>query len=335
MVSIRQSLTELEQRLQLQRITLDCYKAAVECAAHYAVDLDPTLTPPHREHMDALASEIGQARGETVLVECQSRLRNLMRDYRDKAAEYLGALHEDLAAKAASLQQIFDAMAMGDGEHELRMNGCIRRLRETAAGQAAAAVRTELAEVAGALDEALRESKRQHQLTVAQFLVEIQMLHKRIATLQSAASVDAITQLATRSELESAIAVALSAGAPICVMQLRLRNLAIIHRQYGEAIRDATVRAFAKRLRTCLTPTDLAGRWSSEEFAVVRPLTKREAMDMLRSIIEHVNGVYVCMEDGQPIRPALQVDVTLHEAGLGEKADRLIHRLDAFKVDRA
>lgn len=334
MVSIKQSLNELEERLQFQRTTLECYQAAIQCAAHYAVDLDPAITPPHRHDMETLSGAVGRARGEAELLESRSSLRNLLRDYRDKAAAYLSKLHEDLASKANSLQQIFDAMATGDGDHELRLNTCIRHLRETASSPSAAPIRPDLIQVAGKLDEALREAKRQHQLTVAQFLVEIQMLHKRISTLQSAASVDALTQLATRAEVEAAFGVALSAGATFCVLQLRLRNLAVIQRQYGDAIRDSALRAFAKRLRSCLQSTDIAGRWSDDEFAVVRAVSKREAMGATRLIVEHVSGVYVCVEDGQPLRATLQVDVTLHEALVGERSERLVRRLDSLKAAR-
>ena len=85
----------------------------------------------------ALAEEVGSGKPAAV-DESRATLRgNLLRDYRDKAAQYLGTLRAELAATARALEEIMESLGQADGEHEARLRGSTRaaarglfRLRE-------------------------------------------------------------------------------------------------------------------------------------------------------------------------------------------------------------
>lgn len=61
MISIQQSLSELEKSHQLQTLALECYLAALNNMAQYTVELDDTITPQHRKYLAALAAEVAEA----------------------------------------------------------------------------------------------------------------------------------------------------------------------------------------------------------------------------------------------------------------------------------
>src|SRR5580698_6834862 len=110
MISIQQNLGELEKAHQLRTMALDCYLAAIGNMAHYAVDLDAAITPPHRQYLSALAAELAGATPE-ALSSSRAAVRGLLRDYRDKAAHYLSGLRNQLSSTAQALQEMVEGLS--------------------------------------------------------------------------------------------------------------------------------------------------------------------------------------------------------------------------------
>ena len=120
MTSIQNSLDDLERCHAARDMVLDCYVTALMNVAHYTIELNDEITAPHRQYLTALASEVAAAQPE-ALAESRATLRALLRDYRDKAAKYLGALREELAGTARALQEILDSLAQTDSDHEVQL----------------------------------------------------------------------------------------------------------------------------------------------------------------------------------------------------------------------
>ena len=55
MVSIRESMSELEKVHAVQEILLDCYTSAVRDMEQYAVEINDQITPPHKQHLAAIS----------------------------------------------------------------------------------------------------------------------------------------------------------------------------------------------------------------------------------------------------------------------------------------
>src|ERR1035437_10880671 len=105
MISIRESVTELERSHRLRQTTFDCYVAAIQDVAHYAIDLEEATTGPYRKHLETLAAEV-VAGDPAALPESRATLRGLLRDYRDKAAKFINDLREELSSGARALEEI-------------------------------------------------------------------------------------------------------------------------------------------------------------------------------------------------------------------------------------
>src|SRR6266404_1375679 len=99
MISILESLTDLERCHQARAFAVECYLAAIQSAAQYAVELDRGITDPHKEYLTALAAGV-VAGGADALKDSRATFRGLLRDYREKASQYLGQLRDELAGNA-------------------------------------------------------------------------------------------------------------------------------------------------------------------------------------------------------------------------------------------
>jgi diguanylate cyclase (GGDEF)-like protein len=332
MISIQSSLTELERSHQIRAAVLDCYVLAIKNIAHYAVELDEELTGSHRKYLNTLATEVATGTSE-ALSDSRATLRGLLREYRDKASQYLGSLRDELAGTARTLEEILDSLGQADGDHETDLRAALGKLRQVAAAPGYAALGTVIATAADSIEHSLEQVRKQHQLATSQFLVEIRMLHKRIDALEIAASIDEVTRFATREELAERIRS--SPAGEYCLVLVGARGLRRAEVQFGKEVGDALSGAFAKRLRNSLPISAVVARWGSEEFAAMLTAKKSEALASAKWITEHLSGAYSCLKSGKTVRPTLQITVGIVDTAPHDTPERIIERIGVFLVGQS
>jgi GGDEF domain-containing protein len=328
MVSIRDSMTELEKLHALQEVLMECYRSAVRDMEQYPVEIDDQITPAHRQHLAAIIIELTAGAGVDNLTATRSLLRNELRDYRDRAATILNNLRRDLSAKADALQAIVEAMASADGDHEERLQNALVKLRKLAEMPLASPVRAAIVEASDQIEASVGELKRLNGLTVSQFMVEIKTLHKRIETLETAVRKDVLSGLTARVEMERLIFAEIDRQSSFSLLLLRICNLPMIQRQFGVAVRADVISAFTKRLRGGLPSAAVVGRWSEDQFIALLAMEKSQAIGLCKHLTQHVSGTYVCMENGKPQRPDLLVNVSVIDHLAGSAHESLIARIN-------
>jgi GGDEF domain-containing protein len=317
MISIRDAISDLERAEHRQHQLLDCYSSAIKTAAQYAVEFDQEITEPHRKYLDALAKEVAGGAPE-ALEGSASTFRSLLRDYRDKAAQYLNHLRQELASSASALQDILWTLNQSDGDHESRLRQEVKRLHEASRCDTLEAMRTVVVTATQSLEQSVEELRRQHQLTVAQFLTEIRALHQRIDSLENAAARDALTQLFNQSEMEKRIRGA-QEGAFLLLM--RVRGIRRAETQFSGEVSQELAGAFTRRLRNSLKPAAVCGRWGAEQFITIGPPEKDQAVATAKWMSQHLSGNYSCLQKGKSVHPSIDVEVEIIERPPGEDAE--------------
>ena len=325
MVSIRNNITELE-RLATERDTaVDCYRDSLRNIADYAVELDDEMTSQHRRYVTSVAENLSSS--SESLREASATLRALLRDYRSKAAEYLNNIREQMASTAHALEEVMESLAQTDGDCETQMRNAVGSLRDLAEQPAAAPIRDTLLAATNSVGHGVEEMRKQHQAHVAQFMTEIRMLHSRIGQLESAASIDNITQLLTRAEIERHIR-SLEHG-NVSLLLLTASGLRLCEMRFNNDVAAELAGAFSKRLRNGLPPNTVIGRWSTEEFVAILNAPAADAIKIAKAVADQLSGTYSCLLDGKVVRPDLQVRVTVVEFAEGSP-ERLLMRVREF-----
>jgi len=332
MISIQSSLSELERSHRLRADVLDSYLLAIKNIANYTVELDEEITSPHRKYLKDLADEVATDNHEALLAS-RATLRGLLRDYRDRASQYLARLRDELAGTARALEEILDSLAQADGDHEAKLRASLVRLREAAALPSAGVIAPIVSTAANNIEHSIEQIRKQHQLTISQFMVEIRMLHKRIDSLEAAAATDEFTRFDNRQETIERIRV--TPPGPYCLLLIGARGLRRAEVQFGKDVGEELAGAFAKRLRNSLPPTTSFGRWGAEEFVVMVMMKKSEAMASGKWITEHLSGAYACLKEGKAVRPPLQLSVGIVETAASDLPERILERIGAFLVSQA
>jgi GGDEF domain-containing protein len=303
MISIQQNLNDLEKSHRLQAISLDCYLAAINNVAHYAVDLDAAITAPHRKYLADLAGELIYASPE-ALVESRATLRGILRDYRDKAALYLSGLRAQLSATAQALQQMVDGLSQCDSDHGQNLTKDVVRLREIA-NQSDASVRAVLTTLADSIERNLEHIRKQQQFTISQLQTELRLLHSRIDSLEAAATTDDVSQLSTRRFMAEYLGAMPPEGA--CFLVLKIRGVAQARARFGQAVADDVVGTFGRRLRNTVPKDTVVGRWSEQDFLAIVPGGKANSTTLVKRVAEHLSMPYACMMKGKVVRVPLEV----------------------------
>ncbi len=327
MISIRDSLAELERAHRLRQITLDCYVTAVRDAARYAIDLEEGITAPYRRDLEALARSA--AGGELAPLQAsQGALRELLRDYRNKAGKYIANIKEELSSSVRALEEIVESLAQGEGENEARLRGGLNRLRDVASSTESALIRTVILETADGVEQTVEDMRKQHRLTISQFQVEIRMLHNRIDALERAALAESMSSLLTREEFAACI----RAAGPenYSLLLLRAAGVDAATRTFGDATSLELAASVAKRLRSSLPPDAVLARWDSELFVAKLTLTRPEAMALAKRIAETLSGFYVCAGENGNVRSAVQATVAVVDRRLEDEPDRTLERIGDF-----
>jgi diguanylate cyclase len=85
-----------------------------------------------------------------------------------------------------------------------------------------------------------------------------------------------------------------ASGQPACLMMIDIDHFKTINDRFGHTVGDEVVRAFGLNVRQCLRPTDWAGRYGGDEFAVLCPATQLEdARVIAQRVKEQVGEIRV------------------------------------------
>lgn len=327
MTSILSSISELERLHDQQTTLLGIYLQAIKSAAQYAVELDDKITGPYRRHLAALADQVASGRKD-VVAQSGATFRGLLRDYRDQAAHFVQQMREELASTAGSLQETLDALAQSAGDHEIQVKKSVVVLRDATEGTDIGVLRTTVRKAADGIESSLEQLRKEHQLTIAQFRMEIRMLHQRIDSMEAAAPVENMTSLFNRAEMESRIRSAPPGGFHLLLFQVH--GIRRAESQFGNGVGDELAAAFAKRLGNTLPKVTTFGRWSPEEFIALVAEPRDPKSSTSRWSTDSLSGTYSCLRSGKTLRPSLQVTVGIVDSSSRETADKTLDRVKMF-----
>ena len=325
MISIRNSVVELERLDRERTAAVECYRQAIRNAAQYTIELESQITEPQRRYLNSLADSVVDGSLD-LLADTQSNFRALLRDYRDKASDYLNRIKEELAGTTRALQETLESLAETDGDHESRLRGTLSNLRETAGSLDLAGLRSSVLDAVAGIEDALQEIRKQHQLATVELQVEIRVLHKRIQALEAASAIDELTRFLNRGEMEQRIR---GSTGNFCLVLIRVKGFRLAEVQHDRDVASELAGAFGKRLRNVLPSSATISRWSQEEFAAMVTASKSEAMLLTRKISEQLSGTYSCLQHGKAVRPSLQLTTAVVES-IGALPERTLEKVHAF-----
>jgi len=324
MISIQESIAELEREHRERQLLAECYSAAIQNAADYAVQLEPAITDPYRKELSDLAQQVSSS-GIREVEESRAGLRAIFRSYRDSAAKYLNHLHSQLADTVKAFQGLVESLAEAEGDHEKQLHAALSVLREVSRSLKGTPAEKMIDGAANNIERSFQQLQKQHQITIAQYVAETRLLHNRIDQLEQAAAVENLTNMFSRAELEERLS---ADSGPFTLLLAKAGNLRACEKKYSTEVRAQVASAFAQRLRNGLPPDSVTGRWADDQFLSVLPISPAEAQATAKWASNYLSGSYVCRYAGKSAVPQLTVTAAVLASVPGEQVPALFNRID-------
>lgn len=330
MISLRRSLTELDQIEALFHAASEAYREALKAVRDNVVEVEPHGASRHRERLTAILRSVNPAAGGASILETAASLRTELHGYQSDAHRHLEWLNGQLASTECALQEVMASLAGGAEDQQECLNVEMQRLKKLAGIDDLRLIRAGLNESMRGISSCIEQIQRQNQLVVAQLQDEIRTLHSRVETAEHLAAVDHVTGLMNRREVEAAIRRQMSSSAPLCLVFVWIRNLKSLQRQYGHKIADDLTIAAGRQFAATVENRGEAGRWSDDELIAMVNIPKTEAMRLCRDLPGQLRGPHQCMQNGRPLQLLLQVASGVVEAHPGESTEYLLGRADTL-----
>ena len=145
------------------------------------------------------------------------------------------------------------------------------------------------------------------------------------AQLKQLANNDPLTGLYNRYRFEEELIEELASGQryghPGAVLVLDLDNFKYVNDGFGHGAGDEVLRGISELLRARMRRSDVIARLGGDEFALLlRNADDGHARDVAQDLLERIRA-YTPQVDGQPIRMAASIGVTVIDHGMATAAD--------------
>lgn len=180
---------------------------------------------------------------------------------------------------------------------------------------------------AGVLDllGEMEEVARDKAIELEPLIAEIR---KRLTAGQQLATVDALTGLANRRELERQVNLRLAPGKQFCVVFFDIDDFGLLNETVGKQQGDRVLKQLAERLNTQIRARDVASRWLADEFIIILECDIENARMRSIQIAHHLRGPYTVEEEGRLSKLEIRLSTAATESRPGDTPRKIWLRLE-------
>lgn len=311
MISIRKSVNALERLEQLRQLCQSGYVNAIRAAADYAIELDPAHAAEFRQNLGRIREQLESAAEEEDYQAIQSSLRGELRLYRDRSAEWLERVAEELRASAVAMQTLAGNLASNGDDHEANLQASLRSLEQVQQSEDLLFIKRVTHEATVSISESWEQLRRANQLVTAQLHDEIRSLHREIDAERRALFTDAVSGAWNREKLLARIEDNLRGPEVFCVVMIAVGNLKRLGASYSRPVIDGALKALVKRVHGIVGSDAMIGRWGEDQFAVLVELDPAYAMNLASEIGRDLSSPFSIQENGAARSFSLRVSTSV------------------------
>jgi len=332
LVSILKSVNELEELARLQAQAKSSYAMAIRSAAEYAVELDSVQAAELRQHLETLQKAAENAHQAEDFRAVESSFRGELRDYRDRAQDWLARMRSEMQGTAQALQSLADGLSSSGTGYEQQLNVDLQALRNAADGSNLAQIRATIKSAVASIALSLDQMQRANRLTVAQLHDEIRLLHREMDNERKALFTDPASGAWNREKINSRLEEILERGDAFCVVVAWLSNFKRAKGKSSQALIEGALKALVKRAHGILGRDAMLGRWDEDEFVVIVEAVTARAIALSTELSQRLSLRYVVQVDGVSCQLPLRVNTTVVDRSRDSDAAQFRERLKQVSV---
>jgi len=305
-ISIRQSLEELEQREERERLLRECFAAAIRSTREYAVEIEAGLAERFRQRLASIERDLAAAR----LEECpgiQTSFRGELRVYRDRCQELVDRLRNQVASAAAAMQVLSESVSSNGSSYEKELHQELHRLEEAAESDDLPAIRAAIHSSAAAIQHSFEQMQSRNNMLVVQLQDEIRSLHQAMESERKALHTDAVTGAWNQRKLAERIDQLLKLDESFGLMLLAVGGWRRLVKEYSQETVDQSLKALVAYLKERFGTEGMIGRWSDDVLAVIVEADASAVAAFGDAVSQALAGGFVAPDLDRETAPTLQI----------------------------
>jgi len=303
---------------------LDCYLSAILEIAQTVDAVSPEIAASVRESLLSLWSRLSADPSPAAIEESRSELHQILQDFCERSRLQNQALARDLNQTLSMVTRTEDSSAGRNVQYVERLVDFVDRLESAVRSgdlPRLAAQTSELRDFA----ESIELDSRDDFARLRHKMIEIQ---DRLHEVELLATLDPLTGVANRRDLDRELAARIAARQEFCVLLFDLNGFKEINDRFGHLYGDEVLKQLAARLGGQVRAHDYVCRWGGDEFVAILACDLTIAESRSRQIADRLNGPYRIMGPGRETRVDVAVTVGLVQYCAGESPEQLFRRVD-------
>lgn len=287
---------EQDQDVRVAFVAVDSYLSALAGIASVVSSVFPDIGAEHARKLIRLRNRLAFDADVPGLIESRETVINELSTFAEKARSVYASRTEAVQKSLTLLSELKDLLAPQTNENFKILAGLCGRV-EALGGQSEAAE----------LRSAIEALAKQREAVVIGLQNQVRVLEIRLKATDLLASIDPLTGVGNRSELEHQIAARLKVNKEFCLLLFDVDNFHTAIQKHGNACGDELLKQVAARLSNQIRTRDFVCRWSGDEFVVIMECDLDNAARRCKQIAQWLSGPYRVKVEGQELRVDLQI----------------------------
>ena len=303
---------------------LECYLASIVEIGEVMEAISPEIAAALREPLQKLRSELLEDPSPAALEQSRAELHEVLQKFCRQERLHNQALARDFNQTLSMVTRTENSSAGRGVQYVEKLVDFVDRI-ETAlrsgdvtrlGGQA-----SEMRDFA----QSIELDSRDDFARLRQKMLEIQ---RRLHEAELLATLDPLTGVANRRDLDRELAARIEARREFCVLLFDLNGFKEVNDRLGHLYGDQVLKQLAARLSGQVRALDYVCRWGGDEFLAILACDFSIAESRSHQIANRLNGPYQISGPSGEHRVEVGVTVGLVEYCAGESAEQLFRRVD-------
>jgi GGDEF domain-containing protein len=290
LISLRKTVSELEQLEDFKRTALECYALSLAAVKDHAIEVDAAQLAGHRSRLQTLRDQVKPDTAAEQLREVQSSFNTELHEYSEKAAQHIQRLRNDVRAASEAVEVFTGSFAASATDLDVEVKRELQRLDKAARLDDINAIRSAISIVSAGIASSFERMRSSNQLAIAQLKDEIRVLHREIEAARRPQTSSSASP--KQQEVFGHIDNFLRQNMPFSLILIAVKNLRGLESCHPKAAIESALSSLHARFQGALPPGSRSGRWSEAQFVAILTVEPSAAMAMSRDLTKKLSGSY-------------------------------------------
>lgn len=304
---------EQDQEVRVAFVAVDSYLSALASISSVVSSVFPDIGSEHARKLIRLRNRLAFDADVRGLIESRETLINELSAFAEKARSVYGSRTEAVQKTLSLLVDLKDLMAPQTNENFKILSGLGERVEALGGHSEAAELRS-----------ALEGLSKERDAIAAGLNNQVRVLETRLKATELLASIDPLTGVGNRSELEHQITARLNVNKGFCLLLFDVNQFQQVNEKYGNVCGDELLKQVAARLSNQIRTRDFVCRWSGDEFVVIMECDLENATRRCKQISQWLSGPYRVKVESQEFRVDLHITSDLVERQAADEIQGLM-----------